>query len=278
MPKAFIPAISGQQSGAIAEALRKAGWDVAGSSRTDRHDPRDAAAGARALVLTIPQDHRPGAMTGFVGYWVEAAQSRAIGRIVLNLGGTPGAADEHPFFADLHAARNQVAQSGLPFVVLQPTVYLDNLAAPWARDALAAGTIAYPAAPDAPVSWLSHRTLGAWVAAVADGRADGQTLAVGGPEALTGAELAREIGRGTGKDLRYMPVAPSDFAQAMNAAMGEPAGDRLASIYERHAREPRSMKVDPALARNYGVELEDAASFAARALVSGGGDGRPEMV
>ncbi len=269
MLRAFIPAITGQQSGAIAEALRKAGWEVSGSSRTDRNDPRDAAAGAQVLVLTIPQDHRPGAMTGFVGHWVEAAQSRSIERIVLNLGGTPGAAEEHPFFADLHSARDQVAQSGLRFVVLQPTVYLDNLAAPWARDALAAGMIAYPAAAEAPVSWLSHRTLGAWVAAVADGRADGQTLAIGGPEALTGAELAREIGRGLGRNLRYVPVAPGDFAQAINAAMGEPAGDRLAAIYERHAREPNSMKVDPALARDYGVELEDTASFAARALVPG---------
>jgi uncharacterized protein YbjT (DUF2867 family) len=269
MPRAFIPAITGHQSAAIAEALREAGWEVSGSSRTDQNDPRDAAAGAQVLVLTIPQDHRLGAMTGFVDYWVEAAQSRSIERIVLNVGGTPGAAEEHPFFADLHAARSRVAQSGFPFVVLQPTVYLDNLAAPWARDALVAGIIAYPAAPDAPVSWLSHRTLGAWVAAVAGGGADGRTLAIGGPQALTGAELAREIGRGLGRDLRYVPVAPGDFAQAINAALGEPAGDRLAAIYERHAREPDSMKVDAALARDYGVELEEAASFAARALVPG---------
>jgi NAD(P)H dehydrogenase (quinone) len=269
MPRAFIPAITGHQSAAVAEALREAGWNVSGSSRTDQHDLRDAAAGAELLVLTIPQDHRPGAMTGFVGHWVEAAQSRSIERIILNLGGTPGPAEEHPFFADLHSARAQVAQSGVPFVVLQPTVYLDNLAAPWARDALDAGMITYPAAPEAPVSWLSHRTLGAWVAAVAGGGADGRTIAIGGPKALTGAELAREIGRGLGRDLQYVPVAPSDFAQAMNAAMGEPAGDRLAAIYERHAREPQSMKVDPALAREYGVELEDAAGFAARALLPG---------
>lgn len=269
MPRAFIPAITGHQSGAIAHALREAGWDVSGSSRSDPNDPREAAAGAQLLVLTIPQDHRPGAMTGFVDYWVEAAQSRSVERIVLNLGGTPGPAEEHPFFADLHDARDRVAQSGLPFVVLQPTVYLDNLAAPWARDALAAGTIAYPAAPDAPVSWLSHRTLGAWVVAVADGRADGRTVAIGGPQALTGADLAREIGRGLGRDLRYVAVAPGDFANAMNALLGEPAGGRLAAIYEWHARMPDSMKVDPALARDYQVELESAASFATRVFVAG---------
>lgn len=267
-PEPF-PAITGAQSAAIAEALRESGWDVGGSSRSDRQDPRDAAAGAQLLVLTIPQDHRPGAMTGFVDHWVAAAQSRSIDRIVLNLGGTPGPAEEHAFFADLHAARDRVARSGLPFVVLQPTVYLDNLAASWARDALAAGMIVYPAAPDAPVSWLSHRTLGAWVAAVAGGAADGRTLPIGGPQALTGDALAEEIGRGLGRAMRYVAIAPGEFARGMNAVLGPPAGDRLAAIYERHARDPESMKVDPATATDYGVELESAARFAARMLAAG---------
>lgn len=269
MPRAFIPAISGLQSAAIAEALRAAGWEVGGSSRSDTQDPREAAAGADLLVLNIPQDHRPGAMTAFVDHWVEAARARGIGRIVLNLGGTPGPAEEHPFFADLHAARDRVAASGVPFVVLQPTVYLDNLAAPNARAGLAAGTIAYPAAAEAPVSWLSHRTLGAWVAAVAGGAADGRTLAIGGPEALTGDDLARAIGSGVGKDLRYIAIAPADFAAALNAAMGAPAGDRLAAIYERLARHTESMRIDPAQAQEFGVALESAADFARRVLASG---------
>lgn len=268
MPRAFIPGITGLQSAAIAEALRQAGWEVIGSSRSDRQDPRDRAAGTQLMVLTIPQDHRPGAMTGFVTYWTEAAQSRSVGRIVLNLAGTPGPAAAHPFFADLHAARDTVATSGLPFVVLQPTVYLDNLAAPWARDALAAGTIIYPAAAQAPVSWLSHRTLGAWVTAVAEGAADGETLAIGGPQALTGEELAQEIGRGLGRAMRYVPISPDAFAQGMNAARGAPAEDRLAAIYQYLAKHPESIKTDPALARALGAELESAAGFAARVLKS----------
>lgn len=184
MRRAFIPAITGAQSTAIAAALKAAGWRVDGASRAHADDPEPRAAGVDALVLTIPQDHRPGAMIAFVDRWVGAAQRGGVGRIVLNLGGTPGPADAHPFFADLHAARERVAASGLPHVVLQPTVYLDNLAAPWAAEALAKGTIAYPAARDAEVSWMSHRTLGDWVAAVAGGGADGHIMSIGGPEGL----------------------------------------------------------------------------------------------
>lgn len=267
MPRAFIPAITGAQSTAIAEALRGAGWEVDGSSRSRNDDPQARASGADALVLTIPQDHRSGAMTRFVDAWVNSAQISGVGRIVLNVGGTPGPAAAHPFFADLHAAQDRVAASGLPYVILQPTVYLDNLAAPWAAEGLARGVIIYPAAPEAKVSWMSHRTLGAWVAAVANGGADGRILSIGGPEPLTGADLAREIGAGMGREMRYEPIPSAAFADGMNAAMGAPAGDRLASIYARLADHPASMSVDPAEATRLGVDLETARSFAARMLV-----------
>jgi uncharacterized protein YbjT (DUF2867 family) len=205
-------------------------------------------------------------MTGFVDTWVDAAMQGSVGRIVLNIGGTPGPADEHPFFADLHTARDRVSRSGLPYVILQPTVYFDNLAAPWAADALAAGTIAYPADPAATVSWLSHRTLGSWVVAVADGAQDGRVVPIGGPQALTGPELAAEIGAALGRPLTYVSVPPSAFGEGLNAVMGAPAGDRLASIYARLSQHLRSMEVDPSDAISLGVELETARQFASRVL------------
>ena len=268
MPKAFIPAITGAQSQAIAEALRSAGWDVEGSSRTDEGDPYKRAANADLLVMTVPQDHRPGVMSAFVDEWTKAAIEGEIGRVLLNVGGTPGPAEAHPFFAELHAMEHRVAGSGLPYVILRPTVYLDNLAAPWAADGLAAGTIAYPAAPDAEVSWMSHRTLGAWVVAVASGAADGETLSIGGSKALTGAALAQEIGAGMGRALTYQPIPPEGFAQGMNAVMGAPAGDRLASIYSWLESHPFSMRVDGAEAKRLGVPLETAREFAARTFGS----------
>lgn len=265
MPRAFIPAITGAQSTAIAEALRAAGWEVTGSSRS-RGDSEEGAAGANVVVLTIPQDHRPGAMTAFVERWVDIAVRDGVARIVLNVGGTPGPAEDHPFFADLHQAQARVAASGVPFAILQPTVYLDNLAAPWASEGLAAGTIAYPADPRAEVSWLSHRTLGQWIVAVVDGRADGRTIAIGGPQALTGDALASEIGVGLGRPVSYVPIPPEAFAAGMNQAMGAPAGDRLAAIYSRLSAHPESMRVDPSEASVLGVELETARAFAARVL------------
>ena len=113
---------------------------------------------------------------------------------------------------------------------------------------------------------MSHRTLGAWVAAVADGAADGRTLGIGGPEALTGAALAHEVGAGMGRELVYAPIPTPAFAEGMNAAMGVPAGDRLAAVYAWLADHPMTMRIDPAKADRFGVPLESAREFAARVL------------
>lgn len=52
----------------------------------------------------------------------------------------------------------------------------------------------------------------------------------------------------------------------MNAAMGAPAGDRLASIYAWLADHPTSMRVDPEEAMHFDVPLESGREFAARVL------------
>lgn len=52
----------------------------------------------------------------------------------------------------------------------------------------------------------------------------------------------------------------------MNAAMGAPAGDRLASIYSWLEDHPTFMRTDPALAARFEVPLETAHDFAARVL------------
>jgi NAD(P)H dehydrogenase (quinone) len=266
MRNALIPAITGAQSSAIASALTRHNWHVTGVSRSDGDDQQTKLTSAHTLILTIPQDHRPGAMTGFVEKWVFAAKATRIERIILNLGGIPASSNADPLSADLHAAQEMVVTSGLPFVVLQPTIYLDNLAAPWAAEGLAANMIAYPAAPEVKISWMSHKTLGDWVAAVATGDFDGRVVKIGGPEALTGLELAREISNGLGREMNYVFIPPAGFAGGLNAAMGAPAGDRIASIYARLAEFPTSLYADATEAVHRGVELETARSFASRVL------------
>lgn len=106
-------------------------------------------------------------------------------------------------------------------------------------------------------------------AAVADGRADGRTLQIGGPEALTGTALAREVGAGLGREMACAPIPPAAFAQGMTAAMGAPAGDRLAAIYAWLVKHPDVMRADPAEAESFDVPPGTAQDFAAPVLEQG---------
>ena len=52
----------------------------------------------------------------------------------------------------------------------------------------------------------------------------------------------------------------------MNAAMGAPAGDRLASIYTWLEDNPTFMRIDTTEATDFGVKLESAKEFSKRIL------------
>lgn len=265
-----VTGVGGAQAGAIADAFRRADWAVRGISRgagadvESGHGLAAALEGADALVFTVPQDHRDGAWRRMAAAVSDAAARAGVGRVVLNLAGTPDPAGGDPLSDDLHAVWAAFEGAGPEAVTLVPTVYLDNILAPWAQAAMAEGALPYPAPADAPVAWLSHRSLGAFAVAAAERGEPGRRYAVGGPDAVTGPELAAVVGAAIGRNLTYDPMPTEAFEEAMNGAMGAPAGTRLRAIYDRLGREPRAMAPDPSGRSDLGVEPESVGAWAAR--------------
>ncbi len=274
-------AVTGAQQTAIAARFRNAGWQVRGTSRKaalTAHGPtlvadpdtgeglEAALAGADATVLTLPQDHRPGAMPRIAANVAAAARRAGVGQLVLNTAGTIDEQAEGPLFADMRASRQAVRQGGAPWVVLQPTVFMDNLLAPWSLPGIVEhGVLAYPAPEGARISWLSHRSLADYVhAAATRPEAAGRDIRIGGPEALTGEELCARLSERLGRTIRYQRIPLDGFAAGLDQAFGPPAGQRIASLYARLEAEPDAMAGDPASAVILGVTPESFAAFAAR--------------
>jgi NAD(P)H dehydrogenase (quinone) len=262
-------AITGAQQSAIAVRFTEAGWTVRGTSRKaastahgltlvadlDTDEGLEATLrGADVAVLTLPQDHRAG-----------------IGRLVLNAAGTIDERSEGALFVDMRAARQAVSEGGAPFVVLQPTVFMDNLLAPWSLPGIVEhGILAYPAPERARISWLSHRSLADYVYAAATApEAAGRDLRIGGPEALAGDQLCARLGERLGRTIRYQRIPLEGFAAGLDQAFGPPAGQRIASLYARLDDEPAVMAVDPASSAFLGVTPESFVAFAARHSWSG---------
>jgi NAD(P)H dehydrogenase (quinone) len=281
---AVVNAVGGAQNLAIAGRLAAAGLTVRGLSRgvrpvalpaavdflavdpTRADDLARAYAGADVVVLTVPIDHRPGAREGVVEAALTAAARAGVRRFVLNTAAPVFDDRTHPVARVLGALQDRVLGGPVPGVVLRPTVYMDNFVAPWSLPAIVNdGVFAYPASPDLPISFVSHRSLGDFVAAVAthDG-ATGRAFDIGGPVAITGAEVAATIGRAIGRTVGYVQIPLEGFAAGMNGAFGVPAGDDIAALYA-HMEANRTVAVrDPAGWRDLAVEPETLADWAAR--------------
>src|SRR5205823_2783605 len=94
---------------------------------------------------------------------VEAAQRAGVHQVVYNTNiPIPQESTSHAAFETRREAEAVLRQSGLPVVVLRPTLYLDNLFSPWNGPALVNdGILAYPITEDQRVAWLSHSDLAA---------------------------------------------------------------------------------------------------------------------
>jgi uncharacterized protein YbjT (DUF2867 family) len=276
-----ILAITGAQQSAIATRFAEAGWAVRGTSRkaaSTAHGPSLAAdletgeglpralAGCDAAVLTLPQDHRPGATPRIAATVAKAAAAAGVGRLVFNVAATISDTGDEPLFADMRAARDAICGAGVPWVVLQPTVFMDNLLAPWSLPGIVSqGTLAYPAHEQSRISWLSHRSLADYAfAAAVTPEAAGRDFQIGGPEPITGEELCALLSKRLDRTIRYHRIPLSDFAAGLDHAFGPPAGQRIASLYARLDHEPDAMVVEPSAAAMLGVMPESFTAFAAR--------------
>lgn len=279
MPRAVVTSAAGAQGSAIAVAFAREGYQVVGLTRrarserpslvaVDMDDPEALARaleGADVLAFTSPIDYRPGVRERLAEHVAQAAESAGVGRLVVNMASAVPSELHRPVADVLRTVRQTFASSAVPSAVVQPTSYMENLMEPWVASGIVAGVLAYLAPRHARISWISHDTLGAFaVAAAAHAVPGGRVFDLGGPEALTGDEVAERLGAVVGRTVRYEEASLEALAAGINAASGAPAGDDIADYY-RHLRDhPDELARDGAVMADLGVSPEPMAIWAAR--------------
>lgn len=225
--------------------------------RGDLADPatlRLASLGVDKVVLTLPQIADRAMAARFGRNAVEAAKAAGVKLLVWNSGGPVPPA--HTGVAVIDGAVDTerfLRASGVSSIILRPTPYMDNLTAPWSAPAIVHnGVFVHPLPVDFRVSWISWNDLAAFTAAALK-RPDlaGRAFDVGGPEILTGPEVAETLSIAVGRRVRYAPVPLSYFAAGFNAALGGRTGDEIAAFYAWVRRQPVSplaIDLEPALA------------------------------
>lgn len=260
MSRILVTGASGAQGRPVAQHLLAAGHRVrlfvrdttkvadlvaAGAEAVEGdHDDiaaiRRAMAGQEGLFLLLPffgpnEEHGRNL--------IDAARAAGLRRVVWNAtGGIPPVPTGTPGVDIRLAIRDRLAASGMEWVALQPTLYMENLLGPWtAPEVASADRLAYPIPDTLPLQWISHEDAAAFsAAAFALQGHPAEAVMICGPEMLTGPQMARSFSRALGRDITFRSMPPHEFGAIMDRVMGG-GGDAVAALYEAVATNPDLM-------------------------------------
>lgn len=217
-----------------AELLRAAGAEIAVGELGDPASLEAASKGADKVFFHVP--------LGFdidvgIAYGRNAIDAAVSARIELFVYDTSFPVPSEPTDIVVTEIRREVQaylqSSGIPHIIIQPTFYIENYSGPFTtpEDIVQQGVLRYPPVPyrDARISWISLEDVGA-LAVEALGRPElaGSVFNVGGPEALTGNEIAERFAAILERPINYTPFSLDHYEQMVNTFLGEPIGSHLA--------------------------------------------------
>jgi NAD(P)H dehydrogenase (quinone) len=145
--------------------------------------------------------------------------------------------EEMPHHWQKLRVEEQLFESGLPYTILQPAAYMQNVLAYWDR-AAQEGVYAVPYAPETRlgmVDLLDVAEAGA-VVLTRPGH-EGATYELCGVEVLTQAEIATELGRELQRPVQAQAVALDEWERGVRAAgLGEYQVDTLRRMFRYYER------------------------------------------
>ena len=249
---------TGSQGGPVAHKLLGAGHTVriltrdpakvqglAGAQvfQGDLADPdslREASRGAEGVFLHIPFfTERPDDGLTYAKNAVAAAADAGVKLLVWNASGEiPPVRGANPAFDMRLDILDVITGSGVPYVVLQPTAYMENFLGPWTREEIVReNTFAYPTPLAVKMQWLATEDVGTFVTyAFAHPELAPLNLKISGPERLNGAEVAQRFSRALGREITFRAMPAEEFGEKLDAVfpgMGQGAAQGYALAYEK---------------------------------------------
>lgn len=230
------------RSAARAAAHAQAGAVVVEGDMADAARLRAASTGMDAVSLLVPFFAQPAEALRYGQQAIDAAQAAGVPLLVWNSSGfIPAEPSGNPAIDVRLELREYLRRSGLPHIILQPSVYLENLLGPWTAPYVARhGQVAYPVPADMPISWIAAQDVSALVAAaLVRPELAGHSWRVSGLSNPDGAALAQAFSQGLGRPLAYYAMPPQDFGAVLDQAFGPGAGAAAASEYQRLWDDPQ---------------------------------------
>jgi uncharacterized protein YbjT (DUF2867 family) len=157
---------------------------------------------------------------------------------------------------------DKITASGLVNTQLGPGEFTDNFTI-WSEQIKATGTVRdpYPAVVEAPISMDDIARVAAVLLVKPDESRFGRMYPITGPEALTRAQIAEQIGMGIGVDIAFEQCSKSEAQETLRPIMGEYARWYLDQI-ETGVDDPQ--QANHLVGELTGTPAESVAQWAAR--------------
>lgn len=218
------------------DKLKQAGATPVLANMKDADKMMEVTKGIDAIAFMIPVS-LPNPLDGwqYAKNVIDAAKVNGVKKIVWNVSGflVPqkiGIAGEDVKL-DI---RDYLINSGLNYVIIQPSIYMENIMGPFCAPFIKEEKkLAYPTPEIMPIGWIASRDVSAFVIeAIYNESLKADSFQISGLENLKGNDLAEQFSKGIGEKIVYYTQPAKEFGDILKPWVGEEGAAGVASYYD----------------------------------------------
>jgi len=205
-----------------AEKLRLRGVEVVAGDFIDQDSLVRAASGVDTIfTMTTPFEEGVEAETAQGIAITNAAKEAGVGHLIYSSVANADKATGIPHFDSKYEVEKHIASSGVPYTIIAPVYFMENLTTPWSVPGLRQGKLALALPADQPLQQIAVQNIGAFAAAIVERRESvfGHRYDIAGDE-LSGEVSAAILSEVTGRNIQYESFPPDALrAQSEDMAL-----------------------------------------------------------
>jgi uncharacterized protein YbjT (DUF2867 family) len=259
---------NGKTGRRVVERLAAQGRSVRIGSRSaspsfDWHDSSnwgDVLDGIDAMYVAYHPDLAVPGASEHIRELVTVAKKKGLRKIVL----LSGRGEE-----EAQLCERIVMNCGVPTTVIRCSWFNQNFSESFLRDMVLGGTIALPVSTVREPFVDADDIADVAVAALTEGRHDGEIYEITGPRLMTFADATEAIATQTGRDVQVLEIPMEDFVIGLKAAELPEGMVKLIEYLFTHVLDGRNESLGDGVQRALGREPRDFADFAQYAASEG---------
>src|SRR5246127_4638005 len=212
-----VRALTRNSASPAANRLRQQGVEIAVGDFSD-HDSLLRAIRGADVVYAMSTPYEQGAEKKIAqGITItDAAKAAGVPHLVYSSVASANRATGISHFDGKYAVEKHLQASGVPYTIVAPVFFMENLLQPWMLSSLRQGKLAMAMPASRSLQQITVADIGAFVAAVIERGATvfGRRFDIAGDE-LTGEEAAAILSKVTGREVHYEGFPP-DVLRAQN--------------------------------------------------------------